>query len=321
LTSVFLFSFVQQYTAQKYVDTSKTADGQYGLIVNAMLRKNPVFDTQQFLPVNGTFLVILLLASLVFYLIKNRGFHFPDKLIPQAFIIIILYSSLLLSTDLLKLAVKIFKPLVLLQVISRVDVVILPLLTFVVASALGEIISHIGKLQIPVTAVLLVVIAAITVAFPIKSNLDFVANRKGPIAPYSISMGEYEPAAFMKYMTANNFKVTPDTVAKAEGFKVISNNHNGVTVKIDQNDQHRTIMLPRLYYKGYQVTVNSNNKKTVVPAKVKNGLVATTLSKSFHSGKISVEYKMTTLAKTGWIITIMTLILSGYLVFKKRFSK
>lgn len=319
LTSVFLFSFIQQYTAQKYIDTSKTADGQYGIIVNAMLKKNPIFDTQQFLPVNGTFLVILLLASLIFYLIKAKGFHFSDNLIPQAFIIIVLYSSLLLSTDLLKLAVKIFKPLVLLQVISRVDVIILPLLTFVVANALGQIITHTGKLKIPVTAVFLIVIAVITISFPIKSNLAFVANRKGPITPLSVSMGEYEPEDFMKYMTANNFQVTTKSIAKSEGFKVVHNDHNVVTVKIDNNTKNRTIMLPRLYYKGYQVSLNSNGKEVIVPTEVKNGLVAATLPKSFHSGRISVEYKMTTVAKIGWAISIMTLLLSGYLIFKKRF--
>lgn len=321
LTSVFLFSFVEQYTVQKYVDTSKNADGQFGLIANAMLKKNPVFDPQQFIPLNGTFLVILLLASLIFYLIKDRGFRFSDKLIPQAFIVIALYSSLSLSTDLLKFVVSIFKPLVLLQVISRVNVIILPLLTFIVASALGQVLTKLGNFKIPVTGIFLIFIAVITINFPIKSNLEFVATRKGPITPLSISMGEYEPADFMKYMTTINPKPFPKTIAQSQGYTVTQNNHNAVTVKISDNKQSRTIMLPRLYYKGYQVTIHSNNQTKVVPAKSKNGLVATTLPSSFHSGKISVEYKMTTIAKIGWLITIINLLLSGYWLFKNKFTK
>ena len=317
LSSVFLFSFVQQYLTQKYINTAVDANGNYLILLNSALLKNKVFDTKQFVALNGMFLVLLLIFSFGYYLYKGKGFHFKDKIIPQSFIIILLYGSLVLSTSLLTIAVKLFKPLIMLQVITRVDMLILPLLTFVVANALGELIKNWGKFKFPVATIFLAVIAVITVMFPVKNNLDFVAGRKGPISEISVSMGEYEPIAFMDYNNANNFQVKPAFLEKAENMKIVTNNHHKAVIKVKNNHQSRIMMLPRLYYKGYQVKTSYNGKSTTTEALSKNGLVAVKLPSDFKSGTIEVTYHTTGPAKIGWIITALTLVILLWLLFKK----
>lgn len=319
LSSVFLFSFVQQYLVQKYVDTSTNSAGRYLLFVNADWL-NQTFDTKQFVSTNGTFLVLLLLFSFVYYLYKGRGFHFSTKIIPQAFIIILVYGMLMLSPDFLHLVVKLFKPIILLQVVTRVNVVLLPLLTFVVANALGNIISDTDKFKIPMMTGFLTGLTVITVMFPIQNNLNFVANRKSTISTLSVSMGEYEPREFFNYNTANDFKINDNFLEKSEKINIVKNNRNRVVVKVEDNNRARTVMLPRLYYKGYQVKLTYDGKTKISPASTKNGLVAANLPRNFKSGKIEVTYKMTSIAKTGWVIFILTLC---YLVweFLKKFRR
>lgn len=317
LSSVFLFSFVEQYLTQSFVSTAVDKYGNYLLVLNAEWMPDHLFDTRQFLPMNGTFLVVLLIFSLLYYLYKGRGFHFSSNVIPKAFIVVILYSSLILSADLLMLAVKLFKPLILLQIITRVNVVILPLSVLLVANALGEMISNWGKFKMPATAALFAIIAAITVMFPIKTNLNFVAQRKGPISDISVSMGEYEPNAFMQYNNDNNFQVNPKFLEKHQNMQITTNNHFKAVVKITDNKQSRVIMLPRLYYKGYQTKISYNGKNITSNALHKNGLVAAKLPSNFKSGTVTVTYHLTTLNKLGWIISILTLAFLIWLLLKK----
>lgn len=304
---------------QKYVNTSIDGSGKYLIILNASSMK-PVFDTKQFIAVNGTFLVLLLLFSFVYYLYKGRGFHFPDRIIPQSFLMILVYGLLMLSPYLLHIVVHFFKPIVLLQSATRVNVVILPLLTFIVANTLGNIISNFGKLKFPTVAVLFVVIAVITVMFPIKTNLDIVAQKKGPIPTDNVSMGEYEPREFFNYNMANEFKTNDNFLGKSEKYNVIKNNHKQVLIKVEDNSHSRTIMLPRVYYKGYQVKLSYNDKSVTVPAATKNGLAAVRLPSGFKSGTITVMYKMTMAARIGWTISIISLL---YIIWAalKRFRK
>lgn len=317
LTSAFLFPFIQQYFTQSFVDTSMDSKGNYAIIANSMLMHNHIFDTLQYLAINGIFLVSLLIVSLGIHLYLNRGFHFHDKVISQSYIIILIYSSLLLSTDLLKFAVKIFRPLVLLQVIPRLNVVLLPLFAFVITNALGLLINHFGQYKIPVTAALLVITALVSIAVPIQKEFTFVADRKGTIAPYSTSMGEYEPKNFMAYNLANNFKVNNQFLEKQEDYKITTNNHHELIVNISTNKSSRIIMLPRLYYKGYQTRLTYNNTKVKKTTLIKNGLVSVKLPGDFHSGKVIVTYETTNFAKLGWAISIITICLLSYLKFKR----
>lgn len=316
LSSVFLFSFIEQYLTQNYVSTATDKVGKYLIFVNSDWLPNQTFDTVEFVAVNGTFLVLLLIFSFLYYLIKNKGFHFKDRSIPQSFVVIALYGSLLLSSALLHFVVEIFKPLILLQVMTRVNVVILPLLTFVVTNALGEIISKFGKFKLPVTTILLAILAIITFNFPIQNNLNQVAQRKGAIPQLSVSMGEYEPSNFMNYNNENNFKVNTSFLEKHENYSVITNNHAHVKVHLDDNQQARTVMLPRLYYKGYQTKITYHGHSITKPALSKNGLVAVDLPDDFKAGNIKVTYRLTKIAKIGWVITIITLSFICWYLFK-----
>lgn len=316
LSAVFLLPFIEQYSVQKYVDTSRNSNGVYMIIGLASRASNVIFDPTLYITINGTLLTTLLVIALVYYLIKGRGFRFENKLIPQAFIVIILYSSLILSYDLLNLAVHTLKPITLIQTITRLNVVILPLAILLIANALGELIPHLGKIKLPVVAIFFASIAVITIAFPIKKNMDIVDQRKGPIADYSVSMGEYEPRNYMNFNLKNNFQLDANYLEKTEHIKITTNNHQKAVIKVSNNKTARTLMLPRLYYKGYQVKLTTNGKSVTRPAQVKNGVVAVDLPANFKSGTIEVSYHLTTLNKIGWVLNILTLLLLVWLLFK-----
>lgn len=317
LGSSFIFSFVQQYLAQPYTDTAKIPDGRYSILVIANLMHHN-FDTKQFIAINGTFLTILLLLAAVYYLIRwITKPYLNDFFVPQAFLIIVLYSSLILSPTLLGIAVHAFKPLALLQVITRVNIVILPLLTLLVANALGKIITNFPKVQIPFVSVFTLMIIVITITFPIKANLKTTSANKKPIVPYSTSMSEYEPKKFNEYNSANNLQVNTAFLEQKEQYQVTKNNHQRLLVSIQNNHGSRLIMLPRTYYKGYQIKLTSSDQTQLLPTLTEHGLVAAKLPKSFKNGSLEVTYRTTLFAKIGWLITILSLLFLGKIALKR----
>lgn len=318
LTAVFLLPFVEQYLSQKYVSTARDASGNYGIVTNSIWLQQHIFDPTKSLSVNGTLLAIYIIFIVAFYLIKNRGFHFKNKVIPQATVIVVLYSFFMYFTDPLQLAVKIFKPLVLLQVITRVEVVVLPLVAMLVANALGTIIKDWKKFSMPVVTILIAGLAILSIAYPIKSNISFADEHKREIPTLSVSMGEYEPRAYMDYNEANNYLVTPQFLEKVQNVKITQNNRNKAVVKLDGKQTTNTIMLPRLNYKGYQMKLNYNGKTVTKPAIAKNGFASVKLPSDFKRGTIEVSYHITTLAKVGWIVTILTVGLLGWIMFKPK---
>ncbi|MFD1471688.1 glycosyltransferase family protein [Companilactobacillus mishanensis] len=312
LSAVFLLPFVEQYTVQSYNSTAVDGYGNYLIIVYSIWMKNHVFDPAQFISTNGQFLTYLLLFAILYYVFKliwKRGHISKNKIIPQSLIIIILFASLIVSPDLLQFAVKVCKPLVLLQVITRLNVMILPLLTFLAANALGEIVHNWGKFRLPVVGVFMIALAVITVMNPIKQNMQQVKARPQHIPVGSISMGEYEPKDFMNFMIKNNFQVNPKLLETTQDIDITANNHHEAIIKVNNIKGSKTLMLPRLYYKGYQVTTKYAGKTVTKPAIKKNGLVSTKLPNNFKSGTLKVTYRNTTASKVGWFITITTLLI------------
>lgn len=318
LGSLFIFSFVQQYLAQPYTDTAKIADGRYSILVIANLMHHN-FDTKQFIAINGTFLTLLLLLAAVYYLIRTiKKPYLNNPFIWQSFLIIAIYGAFILSPNLLSAAVYTFKPLAVLQVITRVNIVILPLLTLLVANALGKIITNFPKAQLPFVSLFTLVVIVITISFPIKTNLKTTASNKTPIAPYSTSMSEYEPKKFNEYNSANNLRVNSAFLEQKEHYEVIQNNHHLLKINLKNNSGKRLIMLPRTFYQGYQIETTYNGKITLQKARTEHGLVATELPADLKNGTIIVRYKTTTLAKLGWLITLFSLVILIRILFKNK---
>lgn len=309
ITAVFLLPFLQQYATQKYLSTATDRFGNYLVLVYASGMDNKYFDPEQFISMNGSLIVALLIFAVGYYIFKEKGLIFHNKIIAQSLVVIILFGSFLVSYSWVKFAVSIFKPFVLLQVMSRVDVVVLPLITLVVASALGELLSKAGNFKLPLTTVFLAVVAMITVVFPIKENLQNVSTRAQDIYTLSVSMGEYEPRDFECYNASQDYQVTPKKLAKSQGYSIISDNHHEAEVAFEKARPGQVVMLPRLNYRGYQVEFSYNGKIVKQAAISKNGLVAAKLPSDFHRGVIKVNYKMTKSAIAGWIISSVSLIL------------
>lgn len=309
ISAVFLFPFIQQYASQKYVSTAVDSMGHDLVLVYASALNNHIFDPSQFISMNGGLIVALLIFSVGYYIFKNDGIDFHNKVITQSLIVIILFSSLLVSEDLLKIVVKIFKPVILLQIMTRLNVIILPLITIIAASALGELLKKSGKMKFSLAGLFLVVIAIFTVAFPIKSNMQNVADRKQDIYTLSISMGEYEPREFVKYSMRSNYQVTLKRLEQSQNYRIISNNHHKVEVELNKAQPGKVILLPRLNYRGYKVQFNYGGKSVQKNAMTKDGLVAAKIPNDFSKGTIRVVYKITGVAILGWIISLISLIL------------
>ena len=70
--------------------------------------------------------------------------------------------------------------------------------------------------------------------------------------------------------------------------------------------EHSTIILPSLYYKGFEAyLVNDNSAEFLEISKSKNGLISINLGKH-KSGKIRVFYNVTLIRKYSYIISIIT---------------
>lgn len=309
LSSVFLFSFIQQYLAQPFVNTAILPNGTYSILQDSVFLQQKIYNPKMSLTLSGTRLLILIAFVVIYYLIKNKIFHFKGKLIPQFLIIVVLYSAFIFSPTLVAYAIKYCHPLSVMQAITRLCVVILPLLTMLVANSFGEIIESFKKFKLGITAAILVIISILTIIFPIQNNLNFVADRKGPINTLSVSMGEYEPQAYARYNTDMGVNVDSDFLEKTQNVHITKNNHPEAVVDVPKTHMGNKIMLPRLYYKGYQVKIDYNNHTKTVPAETVNGLVAMTLPKDFTSGTLTVTYHMTGIAKLGWIISGLTLVI------------
>ncbi|MCH4009292.1 hypothetical protein [Companilactobacillus sp.] len=317
LSSFFLFSFIQQYIAQPYVSTAVDQYGNKLIILYSIWMKNHFFDATIFSSMNGPVLFWGLMVSLVYYLIKNHGLYFQNKIIMQSFIIVFLFGSLILSPNLLQVAVHHFKPMILLQSITRVNVVILPLSVFIIANCFGQLMTKLPKYHHQIITGLMAGLILLSIMVPIKQNLHDVEARKGPIADWSISLGEYEPKAFMKYNTDHNFQISPKSLEKSEGFKITENNHHHAVVSISDNQGERVMMLPRIYYRGLQVKTFYNGKKIQNSAISKNGLAAVKLPADFESGQVEIQYSSTVLARLGWLISLCTLVLLMVIVLRK----
>ncbi len=325
LSSVFLLPFIQQYTLQKYNDTALDPTGHFLILEYSEMMKNHVFDIQELVGANGIFLNIVFVSSILYYLFKyfqKRDFHICNKIIPQLFILYVLLSAMIVSTALLQYAVKKFPSLVTLQCITRLNVVIMPIMTLVSASAIGDLIKNWGKFIFPITAIILATIAVITINFPIKTNMKDVASRRGPIFDTSISMGEYQPEAFAQFNNKYWDRVTAKYLAANQGYSIVENDHDAAVVKISNNQSARIILLPRLYYKGYQTTIKYDGKTVKANALSQNGLAAVNLPKDFRNGKVSVSYRDTDISRAGWLITLLTVVsmcgLGIYKWIKKR---
>jgi len=110
----------------------------------------------------------------------------------------------------------------------------------------------------------------------------------------------------MDFNSHNDLKVNDTFLEQSEGYKIITNNHQQLRVAIKKSPKERIITLPRTFYKGYRIMLNSKQHFSK-PALTKNGLVATKIPQNF-SGTVTVLYHTTALAKLGWALTFLTLL-------------
>ncbi|RHW52010.1 hypothetical protein DS831_01380 [Bombilactobacillus bombi] len=319
LTMVFLLPFIEQYTAQKYISTTMNPGENIYSIVSDVLYLHQIFDLRQIIALNGILILILFILAIVFNAYQIKVYHSSNRIINQASFIVLLLSIFLISPLALRVLVKIFRPIVLLQVITRINIVILPLCIFIISVAVGQMINSLSNYQILLVAALIFVLAVITVTSPIKQNIAAMQPRRAQVPDaYNISRGEYEPQDFFNYDMSHQFKVNIAFLERHEGYQVLTNNHHQATIKLKPKSSKTVIMLPRLYYRGYQVWQGTHR----LPVTKRNGLVAVKLSSHFSKQPLTISYHQTLLAKIGWVISIISLgiLITGHL-FKHKFIR
>lgn len=313
LTMAFLLPFLEQYTAQKYISTTMNPGENIYSIVSDVLYLNQLFDLRQIWNLNGGLFFILTIVALILnlYYWKTN----TNEIIAQATGVILICSLILVSPIVLRAVVKVFRPLVLLQVITRINVVLLPLCVIVIVFAFAQLIEHWQSFQGISEFGLLLVISLITILFPIKQNLAAMQLCRAQVPnEYNISRGEYEPQDFFNYNLQQKSKVTPSWLARQEGYTIRANNHHYALIQLNHPTTAKTIMLPRLYYRGYHVQAGNQQ----LPVTRKNGLAAVNLTTKHHFKTLKIFYQPTLLAIIGgWISMLSFVGLAINLLMKK----
>lgn len=316
LSMVFILPFIEQYFAQTYLDTSKNPGENTYLVIADIANSNPFFSPSRVINLNGGFIFTLFLLSIIWNIYQYQQQKNFNHILKQAYSLIFILGLFIISPLALRILVKLFPPIILLQIINRLNVAILPLTVLVIAKFCADFIATLSIKKSPILILFLAAISIITIMIPLRQNKQTMAPRRVS-APnyftYSISRGEYEPQALYNYIARHNFYVVPNSIARKGHYHILINNHQKLQIQFNQDVNSALIMCPRTYYLGYQAF--QNHKK--IPITSKNGLVTLRIRHISKSETVNITYRLTKLAKLGWMIFIITLISMLSIFIKK----
>lgn len=303
LCAAFLLPFIQQYTAQKYTDTTRANDGSYQIIHNDFTLSS----------VFSTLFILFLLCSI--YLIYQQVQHrLTARFLDQIAIIAGILTIFIYSNFLIRVAVKLFQPIVLLQTVIRFNTLILPLEVLVVAGVAGQIIAQ-QRQQGGILGGIFVLIVGYFFLVPITNNYQFYQQRKALIPAdfsqeYSISMGEYQPAKLNAWRMQLSHDPTPSEIARHNHYRILQNNPEQLLIQTTSSAAGKTIELPRTAYRGYRYQIPQQKSQE---AQFSNhGLLAIEIPPHHQALQIKIFYQPTKLALLGAVLSSVT---SGFFLY------
>lgn len=316
LSMVFILPFIEQYFAQTYLDTSKNPGENTYLVIADIANSNPFFSPSRVIHLNGGFIFTLFLLSIIWNIYQYQQQKNFNHNLKQAYSLIFILGLFIISPLALRILVKLFPPIVFLQIINRLNVAILPLTVLVIAKFCADFISTLSIKKSPLLILFLAAISIITIMIPLRQNKQTMAPRRVSTPnyfTYSISRGEYEPQALYNYIAKHNFHIVPNSIARKGHYHILINNHQKLQLQFNKDVNSALIMCPRTYYLGYQAFQNHEK----IPITSKNGLVTLRIRHISKLETVNITYRLTKLAKLGWIIFIITLI-SMFSIFIKK---
>lgn len=303
IISCFLsLSFILPYLEQIRSDTFNVDKVQYGdefLGGHAVTLKELIinkFDNGNFYKGMGTILIIL---PLLIFQVKKKDNQtkFMKQLVFIGFFILFMTTSLFPWTK----ACKILPFLKVFQFPYRLNVILIPLLSFSGGYALCEALKNREELIILVSIFLVLFTLQLLSTFNTNFG-NFDEQKIINLAP--VGNGEYKPFGlketdYFVHNVSNLDKI--DFVRKSSKLEFFYANEK------DKMQIH----IPLTYYKGYKAYItDANGNKTklrVSEDKVSKNIIIS--NDKILNGKITVEYKMTLIQLFSYSLTFITIIL------------
>lgn len=320
ISAVFLLPLIQQYLFQPFRNTAVDDQGNLMLpssslnLVTAINPKSINLLQQGYV---GPLIIILVIIAIIFWLIKIKQSTIEVRtiLISTLFLSLILYSKVIV----LFLSDHV-KSINVMQEMWRLNLLLIPLYLFLIATWIANLKLTTSK----ILGIISICLLLISFAFTSKITLGFVRGRYQLLqinyqTNYGISRGEYLPKAFVKSYPDWRDMTPKKVVEKEPGVKIKTNNYHELILSVP--GKIKSVVIPKLYYVGYQYQVKTKNKLTSFKLVKENaeGLGIVKLTPTRESKEVIVKYKQTTWAILGWIISGLTLcFLVIRLAIKKR---
>lgn len=300
----FAFPYLEQSNSDKFSVDEKTYSPAFLQSYAVSLKEliNNKFNETDFYKGIGTILLVLPV-----FIITCKDRNNETKYMKQLFALGMIF--LIASTSLFpweKICTK-FGVLTTLQFPYRLNIISTLLFSFVGGYALCKIIGN--KLELNKLIYILLILFTLNILSSININFgNYTEETIVTSAP--VGNGEYKPYALIQEDTKVH------NIADKEKIE-FTRTSSKIQFEYMNKDDEMIIHIPLTYYKGYIAYIeDANGNKTMLKLEenpyTKNIIVK---NDKILNGKITVEYKMTTIQKIGYTITYITLIALTVYIF------
>ena len=205
---------------------------------------------------------------------------------------------------------QLFKPLFVIQIAWRLNVVITAALALVSAYALEKVLKN----KIENVCIFAIIIVIVTSGY--LNNIQYTDNKSEYKEYDNIGQGEYLPTSGVKFEDAYVYELENKD-------KIIEYEKNYNEIKFNITEKVKEINVPYTYYKGYKAYIVSDNQKIELKTKMntENGLTIIE-NENELIGQVTVTYEKTIIQKISYFISYFTVIcIFLYIAIKKIFIK
>lgn len=305
----FALPYLEQSNSDKFNVDEKIYSGAFLQSYSVSLKEliNNRFGVGDFYKGIGTILLILP-AFIIVCKDKDNQTRFMKQLFVIGFVVLLVSTSIFPWEALCNK----FNSITTLQFPYRLNIISTLLFSFVGGYALCQIIGN--KLELNKLVYILLILFTLNLLSSLNINSgNFTEETIIKSAP--VGNGEYKPYALKQKDTKVHNIANEEEI---EFTKISSKMQFEYTNKEDEMIIH----IPLAYYKGYIAYLeDENGNKTELTLEedpnTKNVIVK---NDKILNGKVTIEYKMTTIQKIGYIITYITLIGLTLYIFIDKFK-
>lgn len=305
LGAAFLLPLAEQFMVQTYKNTALDGAGRpliLGSPINIVSAITPWIAQVQ--GATGSFLLLAEAAAVISAIVgwPSR----PSGFIWTLIIVAVPIGLLVYSPAFVAAIYHVNSGIAVFQASWRCNTVLIPLLTVIIA----DWTARVGQRWLPLGLIVL----NLLVYYPAFQNtLYFVHTRTASAqwVAYSISMGEYLPAAFSTHYAP--WTTPADILQEEPGITLKSVDADHMIVIADQAWSGREVTVPKIYYAGYHYAVDQNgsHRSAGVVRKGEKGLGVARLPAYSGTATVVITYRSTAAAKAGFLISGLTAVIGG----------